>query len=371
MEFQITKEELLKPLQQVIGVVDRKQLQPVLSFVLITVSDNELIISTTDLDIQLCAKNTITPQNNVGEFLLPAKKLLDICKLLPDDSVIKILVNNENNKTTLIANKSRFTLSTLDPKSFPLKQEKFADHSISIPKDKLKNLLASTAFAIAQQDVRHYLLGMLWEVAGSEFKVVATDGHRLAMGGMDVSEGKENGNKKIVVPRKSILELTRLLETADSDVFVNFSDKSAQISTDSFIFTTKLLEVQFPDYRRVFPNSEDSFIVEIDREEFRQVLNRVAILSNEKQRAVRLCFSENQLVIAANNPEQEQAEELLEILYNNLPLEICFNIGYLLDVVNKITTDRFKMQLKQANTPVLITPDNLENTSYIIMPMSL
>lgn len=373
MEFQVTKEELLRPLQQVIGVVDRKLSQPVLAFVLLTFSDNELIISTTDLDIQLCAKNAILPQNNIGSLLLPAKKLLDICKLLPENSLIKIVNNLENNKTTLVTNKSRFTLATLNPSEFPIKQETFEGFSFTIPQDKLKNLLNATAFAIAQQDVRHYLLGMLWEINAGEFKVVATDGHRLALA--NYKDSAIDINRKIVMPRKSVLELTRLLESGNSEVIVKVNDKSAQIETDGILFTTKLLDVQFPDYRRVFPATENSYHIEINREDLRQVLNRVSVLSNEKHRAVRMCFTQNQLVIAANNPEQEQAEELLEISNSNPDLEICFNIGYLIDVLTKITTDTIKMQLKQSNTPVLVTPvlppEIQNNLSYIIMPMSL
>lgn len=381
MEFNLTKEELLRPLQQVIGVVDKKLLQPILSFVLLTFNDNELIISATDLDIELCAKAAISPQNTMGNLLLPAKKLFDICKLLPDHSTIRFFINeNDSTKLILSANRSRFTLAVLDPKDFPMRsQEQQNSFSFFMPQQVLKNLLNATAFAIAQQDVRHYLLGMLWEWVSDSFKVVATDGHRLALASSDaVSAGNLSSTaKKIIMPRKSVGELIRLLDDTDTSAFIEISDKSAKITTDSIIFTTKLLDVKFPDYNRVFPSDEGSYTVDINKDDLKQMLNRVSVLSNEKQRAVRLNFSENQMVIAANNPEQEQAEEVLEILYQNQPLEICLNIGYLMDVLNKITAEKIKIQLKQANTPVLIRPVDIGQeqgkilSSYIIMPMSL
>ncbi len=396
MEFLITKEELLRPLQQVIGVVDKKMLQPVLSFVLLTFNDNELIISATDLDIQLCAKIAIAPQQQIGSVLLPGKKLFDICKLLPDNSQIKLSIATDKKyadeqvgnsgedyygKATLTANRSRFTLAIQDPNSFPLKQEQLNGFNFTISQQKLKNILNATAFAIATQDVRHYLLGMLWEFTQNEYKAVATDGHRLAMASFTDEKISPQILTKIIMPRKSVMELIRLLEDNDnSDVFINITERSAQIETNDLIFTTKLLSVQFPDYRKVFPSTDDSCIVEIEKDQLKQILSRVSILSNEKHRAVRLCFSENQLVIATNNPEQEQAEELIEVSYTRDPLEICFNIGYLIDVLNKITTDKIKLQLKQANTPALLAPavDQQEGDSqihseivYIIMPMSL
>jgi len=258
--------------------------------------------------------------------------------------------------------------------------------NFTITQTRLKSLLNATSFAIAQQDVRHYLMGMLWEFNQHEFKVVATDGHRLATSFYHDQKIFPNSPVKVIMPRKSISELIRLLDDEDSDIFINISDKSAQITTNSLTFTTKLIDAQFPDYTRVFPSNDNTYNVEIEKGTLKQILSRVAILSNEKHRAVRLCFTENQLVIAANNPEHEQAEEVIEILYNNTPLEICFNVSYFIDVLGKITTDKINLQLKQANTPVLITPaaevnspddvdvdnNNRSNPeSYIIMPMCL
>lgn len=391
MEFEITRDELLKPLQQVAGVVDKKQLQPILSFVLLTFNDNELIVSATDLDIQLCAKISIAPQAEMGKLVLPCRKLLDICKLLPDNSNIKLKYiksdTDNNSKVIITSNRSRFTLSTLDPDDFPLKTEQLNGFSIAIPQNKLRSLLNATSFAIPQQDVRHYLMGMLWEFNQHEFRVVASDGHRLAMASYSDSKIFPNCQIKVIMPRKSISELFRLLEAGDSDIFINISDKSAQITTNELTFTTKLVDAHFPSYMNVFSSVTEPYTIEIEKENLKNILNRVAILSNEKHRAVRFCFSDNQVVIAANNPEHEQAEELLEIIYNYSPLEVCFNVTYLLDVLNKIPTNKIILQLKQATTPVLITPfainelpnvnnseeaiKDLASCSYIIMPMFL
>jgi DNA polymerase-3 subunit beta len=399
MEFQVTKEELIQPLQKVVGIVDKKQLQPILSCVLLTFSDNELIISATDLDIELSAKIQITPQEHVGKLALPGRKLLDICKSLPDNSRIK-LTENDNGQVILLSNKTRFTLSKLNANDFPLKNNRISGFSFAISRSNLKSLLHYSSFAIAQQDVRHYLMGMLWEFTKHQFKVVATDGHRLATISLKDKTISPDYPIKVIVPRKGINELSRLLDSEDGDISLNVADSSIQIETNSICFTTKLIESQFPDYNRVFPSADGAHYVDIDKEQLKNILARVSILSNEKHRAVRFCFSGNQLVITANNQEQEQAEELIELPYEVNALDICFNYGYLMDVLLKASSSTIRMQLKQANTPILITPtfeltdntdvDNedeqgeqqeeqrsavknglLDNISYIIMPMCL
>lgn len=390
MEFHITKEELIQPLQKVAGIVDKKQTQPILSSVLLTFCDNELIISATDLDIELSAKIEITPQQYVGKLALPCRKLLDICKSLPEHSKIK-LTEADNGQVILLSNKTRFTLSKLNVDEFPLKNDKVSGFYFSMSRSKLKNLLHCTSFAIAQQDVRHYLMGMLWEFTKHQFKVVATDGHRLATANLKNNAIVPNYPLKVIVPRKGINELLRLLDSEDGDISLQVSSNSIQIETNSLCFTTKLIDSQFPDYNRVFPSADGAHYVEIDKEQLKNILTRVSILSNEKHRAVRFCFAGNQLVITANNQEQEQAEELIELPYEVTALDICFNYGYLMDVLIKTSSSKIKMQLKQANTPILITPmvgesmsledskpveamvdnDLLDSISYIIMPMCL
>ncbi len=387
MEFEITKEELLRPLQKVIGVVDKKQLQPILSFVLLTFNDNELVVSATDLDIELSAKNQICPQNYIGKLVLPARKLLDICKSLPDNSKIKIS-KNDNERVTLLINRSRFTLLSQSPEEYPLKNDQISGFSFEITQSDLKSLLNNTSFAIAQQDVRHYLMGMLWEFTKHRFKVVATDGHRLATSSYLSKKIFPNYPVSLIMHRKGIGELSKLLDEGDGVILIHVNERLAMIETDTLCFTTKLIDAKFPDYSRVFPDSEGASFVELDKNNLKDILSRVSVLSNEKHRAVRFCFSENLLVIAANNQEQEQAEEVIEIVFNGLPLEICFNYSYLLDVLLKVPTDKIRLQLKKANTPVLITPVYIKNTnfeepsssegedlvcdvSYIIMPMCL
>lgn len=389
MEFSLTKEELMSPLQKVMGVVDKKQLQAVLSFVLLNFNDNELIVTATDLDLELSAKNETIPQSSIGKLLLPGRKLLDICKSLPDKSIIKFK-QEDNNKVSLIVNRSRFTLSSLEPDDFPIKQNSDSGFSFSIAKNLLRNLIGYTSFAIAQQDVRHYLMGMLWEFKKHTFNAVSTDGHRLAKASYIDSKIFPNHPLSVIVPRKSVLELQRLLDDEDGDISVQITTNTITIDADSFNFSTKLIDSKFPDYNRVFPEREGAFNVFIERDLLRDVLTRVSILSNEKHKAVRLCFSENQLVIAANNQEHEQAEEVLEIAYNNEPLEICINYSYLIDVLQRITTPKVMFYLRKSNTPVLLTEfvehessesddesdtqksqSLIDRPEFIIMPMCL
>lgn len=320
---------------------------------------------------------------------MPARKLLDICKSLPDNSKIKI-TQNDNERVTLLINRSRFTLSALNHDDYPLKNKQVSGFSFEISQHDLKSLLNNTNFAIAQQDVRHYLMGMLWEFTKHRFKVVATDGHRLATSSYISKKIFPNYPINIIMPRKGVGELCRLLDDEDGSILLHVNDKSAMIETDTVSFTTKLIDAKFPDYNRVFPDKEGAAHIELDKNDLKDILARVSVLSNEKHRAVRLCFSDNQLVIVANNQEQEQAEEIMEVDYNNLPLEICFNYSYLLDVLLKVPTDKIKLQLKKSNTPVLITPvydndddnspdnklasnedDVVSDVSYIIMPMCL
>ena len=250
MEFELTKEELLQPLHKVVGVLDKKHLQPILSCVLLTFSDNELTISATDLDIELSSKIEITPQNDIGKIALPGRKLLDICKSLPEGSTIK-LKEVINDQVVLLANKTRFTLSKLNAADFPLQKDIVSGFSFELPQVILKNMLNLTSFSIAQQDVRHYLMGMLWEFSKHQFRAVATDGHRLAT--VDYTSKSLNPAAviKAIVPRKSIHELSRLLDDENDDVSLHVTDNYIQIATSSLIFTTKLIDSTFPDYNRV------------------------------------------------------------------------------------------------------------------------
>lgn len=389
MNFSLSKEDLLIPLQQVIGVVDKKNLQPILSFVLLEFVDNEMIITATDLDIELSAKVNIEPQNSIGKLVLPAKKTLDICKSLPDNSRLNISYDKNNNKKVIIScNKSKFSLSTLDleQENFPRsKKKEIKGFSFSILQNKLKEMLNATSFAIAPQDVRHYLMGMLWEFNHNEFKTVASDGHRLALGQLFDKGIFPNNQIRVIIPKKSINELLRLLDDGDNnDIIATIEGQSVQIVTNNIVFVTKTIDHQFPDYKKAFVNKDNMTAVDIDKSELKQLLLRVAILTNEKNRAVRLCFNAGQLVALANNPDQEEAEESINIDSKEVSLEICLNVGYLLDVINKIHTDKIRLYLKEKNTPVLITPayesgdsgdsDNSITNSifdYIIMPMCL
>ena len=368
MKFVISREALLKPLTLVAGVVERRQTLPVLSNILIVVDGDQLSLTGTDLEVELVGRVSLDEQGDSGEITVPARKIMDICKTLPDGS--KITIEQEGDKLTIRSGRSRFSLSTLPAMDFPNVEEKPQNLGFKIPQTTLKHLIERTAVAMAQQDVRYYLNGMLFEIQTGKIKAVATDGHRLALceAEADISVGDIN---QVIVPRKGILELSRLLNDEDASVEVTMSNNHLRAITPDFTFTSKLVDGKFPDYTQVIPKGGDKRF-EAGRDEFKQVLGRAAILSNEKYRGVRLILQEDLLQVYANNPEQEEAEEEMSVNYQGDRLEIGFNVGYLLDVLGVTVSENVVVNLSDANSSALITEavDNPDST-YVVMPMRL
>ena len=366
MKFSIQREDFLKPLQQVIGVVERRQTLPVLGNVLLNANRKSVQLTATDLEVELQSHVNVAV-TETGDITLPARKLLDICRTLPAEAQLDISVKKD--RALVRSGKSRFTLSTLPATEFPVIDKIKSARKFSLQESALHGLIERTAFAMAQQDVRYYLNGLMLESVTGTLRAVATDGHRLAMCELmaDVGEGVD---QQVIVPRKGIQELQRLLEQKDADIQVEIGSNHIRIITDELRFTSKLIDGRFPDYQRVMPKNADKRLL-INRDLLRQALTRTSILSNEKYRGIRLEFSENNIKIQSHNQEQEEAVEEIDAHYDSEAIVIGFNVTYLLDVLNAINTDDVEMFLSDGNSSALINKPGDEDCRYVVMPMRL
>ena len=366
MKFSIQREAFLKPLQQVIGVVERRQTLPVLGNVLLTTTKKNIKLTATDLEVELQAQVSVTV-TETGDITLPARKLLDICRTLPEEATLDISIKKD--RCLIRSGKSRFTLSTLPADEFPVVDKIKSARKISILQKDLHGLIERTAFAMAQQDVRYYLNGLMLEAADGVLRAVATDGHRLAMCELAMDVG-DNAGPQVIVPRKGVQELHRLLDDKDSTVQVELGDNHIRITTDELRFTSKLIDGRFPDYTRVLPKSTNKRVL-INRDQLRQALTRTSILSNEKYRGIRMDLSENNIKIQAHNPEQEEAVEEIEARYEDESIVVGFNVTYLLDVLNVIETEDVELHMSDANSSALINNPGGKECRYVVMPMRL
>ncbi len=368
MKFTINREALLKPLQLVAGVVERRQTLPVLSNVLMVVDGNQLSLTGTDLEVELVGRVTLENVQDNGEITVPARKLMDICKSLPESAVIEFFM--EDNRVKLKSGRSRFTLSSLSANEFPGIDEEPGSLVFSIGQNRLRRLIDRTGFAMAQQDVRYYLNGMLLEVNENSLRAVATDGHRMAICTVEADISQQTRHQ-VIVPRKGILEMARLLIDGDEVVHISLGANHIRAKTGDFMFTSKLVDGKFPDYDRVLPRGGDKVVIG-ERQELRQAFQRASILSNEKYRGIRLILSDGQLNIMANNPEQEEAEEEVTLSYHGERIEISFNVSYLLDVLSVLSGDSIKITLSDPNSCALLEEDAEDSdSSYVVMPMRL
>ena len=366
MKFTVDRETLLKPLQQVIGVVERRQTLPVLGNLLMVAGNDGLVITATDLEVEIQSRVGIEI-DEPGEITLPARKLVDICKALPEGARIQFSITDQ--KAQIRSGKSRFTLATLPAADFPLVETIKGDCSFTIPQNRLKELIERTQFSMAQQDVRYYLNGLMLEISNGLLRGVATDGHRLALCDMPV-DIRVSETRQVIVPRKGIQELLRLLESNDELVQVDVGSNHIGISNADIRFSSKLVDGRFPDYDRVVPKGGDKLVL-ADRELLRQALSRTSILSNEKYRGIRLNLETNIIKIQAHNPEQEEADEEFEVDYAGAGLEIGFNVTYLLDVLSSVRSDHVEITLSDSNSSCLMREPGTEQYRYVVMPMRL
>jgi len=366
MKFTISRELLLKPLTLVSGAVERRHTLPVLSNVLLEVELDSLKMTGTDLEVELIGFAPLEGEVAAGKTTVPAKKFHDICKGLPDGAIISIDVDGE--RMIIRSGRSRFALSTLSADDFPNIDNWHSESEFVLPQHILRSVIESTQFSMANQDVRYYLNGMLFETSNDEFKTVATDGHRLALSSRKVNA--QLPDKQVIVPRKGVVELLRIIEAIDDPVTVQIGDSHLRANINNAIFTTKLVDGRFPDYQRVLPRGGDKEII-TSRLELKAALARASILSNEKFRGVRFNFTTNELKITANNPEQEESQEIVDLNYQYVDLEIGFNVSYVLDALNALKSDDIKLTLGDANSSGLIEASDSSESMYVVMPMRL
>jgi DNA polymerase-3 subunit beta len=366
MRFNLSREAFLKPLQQVVNVVERRQTLPVLSNLLVQVENGQLSVKGTDLEVELTARTSVEGGED-GEVTIPARKLFDIVRALPDGSTISL--NYSGDKATIQAGKSRYTLATLPAKDFPENDQLAIIERIKVPEAALKELIERTAFAMAQQDVRYYLNGLLFDLKGKTLRCVSTDGHRLALCETELSEAVEN-RKQIIMPRKGVLELQRLLEDGDGEIELEVGNNHLRVSRSDVTFSTKLIEGKFPDYEAVIPIGADKEI-SINRDVFRNALQRAAILSNEKFKGVKLDINLNVLNIMAHNPEQEEAQEEIEIKSAIEGISIGFNVNYLLEALSALREETIIIMLRDGNSSALVREESHERSRHVVMPLRL
>jgi DNA polymerase-3 subunit beta len=366
MRFSIPREVLLKPLSQVVGVVERRQTLPVLANLLFVVDGEGLSLTGTDLEVEMVAR-TSAENLEAGEITVPARKLFDICRALPDG--IKVDVKQSGERVMLTAGRSRFTLSTLPASEFPQVDNIDVVERVSLPEATLKELIDRTAFAMAHQDVRYYLNGTLLDLRESALRCVATDGHRLALCETAV-ELNAKTKRQVIIPRKGVLELQRLLDAGEGTVDIEFGRNHLRVRRNDFVFTSKLIDGRFPDYEAVIPIGADKTL-SVGRDELRAALQRAAILSNEKYRGVKLEVAPNRLQVVAHNPEQEEAIEELEVQTVVDGLAVGFNVNYLLDALGALRGADVMLCLRDGNSSCLLRDTDNERSRHVVMPLRL
>lgn len=368
MKFSISRESFLQPLSQVIGVVERRQTLPVLANFLIQAhsKDSRLVITGTDMEVEMIAEASADVSQD-GEITAPARKLLDIVRMLPDG--VKINVSLEAEKLTFSAGRSRYTLATLPANEFPATDQVESIETVEIQEDKLKKLLDKTSFAMANQDVRYYLNGLLFEFKDGGLRTVATDGHRLAVcdhdGKLDIGQ-----NRQIIVPRKGVLELSRMLDDSDKPVKLGLGKNHIRLIKGGLVLTSKLIDGRFPDYQAVVPVGTEKKM-ELNRGAMILALQRASILSNEKYKGVRLEAAGKMLKIMAHNPQQEQAEEELEANLTFDQMAVGFNVTYLLDALNALEAEEIVLEMRDANSSCLISSLGGSPDQHVVMPLKL
>ena len=368
MKFSADRELLLRPLQLATGIVERRQTMPILANLHIqATSDGQLTLTTTDLETELVVRLESATVEQAGEATIPARKLADIWRSLPEQAVVSVDVHEE--RAEIRSHRSRFSLAVLPPADFPRVKSSGDEVQITLGADDIRRLIDKVGFAMAQQDVRYFLNGMMLEVTTEYIRTVATDGHRLAMCTLEAGvEGAER--MQVIVPRKGVLEIARLLDEAGEEVLLSVSENHMRVSYGGYSLTSRLIDGKFPDYDKVIPRDVSRTIVG-DRDTLRLAFQRASILSNEKYRGVQLQVDGDQLTVRANNPEQEEAEEIVAVSYEGERMDIGFNVGYLQDVLNVLPSENVNLGVSDGNNSALIEATNDALASYVVMPMRL
>jgi DNA polymerase-3 subunit beta len=363
----IERDVVLLPLQSVSGVVERRHTLPILSNVLVELEGDQLTLTATDLELQVASRTQTPAAAGSYATTVSARKLQDILRALPEGSTVAL--DLQDRRLQIKAGKSRFSLQTLPAQDFPkLAPGGPASAVLELGQRELKQLFGLVQYAMAQQDIRYYLNGLLMSLSPAGLTVVATDGHRLALASLPLQI--DLPRLDVILPRKAVLELLKLFADADARTRVEIRENQVAFNFGRIDFVTKLVDGKFPDYQKVIPKGYGKRFV-VDRHSLQQALLRAAILSNEKFRGVRWVLTENSLRIVSSNTEQEEAEEDLEIEYGGEPLDVGFNVGYLLDVLANVSSEQVQCLLGDANSSMLLTlPDN-PHFQYVVMPMRI
>ena len=375
MKFSIKREALLQPLQIISGVIERKQTLPILSNILFEVQQDSLNLTGTDLEIEMVSTAQVDLIESAGIFTVPARKLLDITKSLPESSVLNFQLDGE--RILLKSARSRFGLATLPSNDFPSLDESDDQIFIELTQAQLRGLIQKTAFSMAVQDVRYFLNGLLLHIKDDRLQAVATDGHRLALASVKM-KAPVTDEQQLIIPRKGVLELLRLLHDDDSPAEIGLGTNHIRVKTEQFTFTSKLIDGRFPDYNRVIPAHSTKKMI-VDKELLRSALQRAAILSSEKYRGIRMILDGTLLKVQASNPDQEESEEELQVEYDGIELEIGFNVSYLLEVLSVLDTELVQIGMTDANGSALVQAvfppaSDIEDkfySRYVVMPMRL
>lgn len=364
MKFSAQREVLLKPLQAVIGVVERRQTMPILANVLLVARGGHLSVTATDLEVELVASAEVDVDVD-GEITVSGRKLLDIVKALPDDAKVAFSVSGD--KASVRSGRSKFSLATLPAAEFPSVEDIKSTQTIEVDQATLGKLIDKTHFSMAQQDVRYYLNGMLLETTGKYLRAVATDGHRLALCQAELGAG--GSDQQVIVPRKGVLELQRMM-TGEGPLNIELGPNHVRIELEGIRFTSKLIDGRFPEYERVIP-ADSTNMLSADKAVLRSALQRTAILSNEKYRGIRLVIRDSGVMLQAHNPEQEEAEEEVEVEYSGEDIEIGFNVNYLLDAISAVDGDEITLSVVDSNSSCLVREPGNDDSKFVVMPMRL
>jgi DNA polymerase-3 subunit beta len=362
-----TQGQVLSVLQSVAGIVERRHTLPVLANVLIRKTGNSVQLTTSDLEIQIRTTAELGGDNGNFTSTVGARKLIDILRTMPADQTVSL--ESTQNKLVLKGGKSRFTLQTLPAEDFPLVQEAPSfGPAFSVPQKTLKDLMNQVSFAMAVHDIRYYLNGILFVAEGKQLSLVATDGHRLAYASATLDV--EVPRQEVILPRKTVLELQRLLSDTEGAIEMRFASNQAKFSFDGMEFVTKLVEGKFPDYNRVIPKNHRNHIT-LGRAPLLACLQRTAILTSEKFKGVRLNVEPGLLRVASNNAEQEEAVDELDIDYSGDAIEIGFNVTYLIDALSNMSQEMVKLELQDSNNSALLTNPENNAFKYVVMPMRI
>jgi len=365
MDFYITKEEVVKSLNLTLGVVEKRQTLPILSNVLFEVDESSLKLTATDLESEISTTSTISNYKSGGKTTAPARKLSDLCRLLPDMTEIHFFLDGDNLR--IETDSGKYNLSTLPSEDFPVFELEDIQSQINISSQNLKTLISKTAFAMGNQDWRHYLNGLFLLIDDKTITTVATDAHRLAMASSLLNEAISDSTNGIV-PRKSINEIGKLVGDGSENALINLGQTSIAVNISGTTFVSKLIEGKFPDYEQVIPSGESSLLI-VDRKKLSESLSRVSVLSSEKYKGIRIITNKNSLNISANNPEKEQGEENLTCEYEGEEVDIAFNVNYLQEILSTLDSEKIEINFFGSDKSCLITDPKSDDLKYVVMPL--